>query len=107
MSEGIVVRKCETIEEFQTCVQLQREIWGMADIDLIPARSYAVQTHIGGLVLGAFDSDRLIGFVNATPGIREGIPRGHERRGGLPPRRVSGPECQGGVRECRPAASMR
>ena len=65
------------IAEFDECVRLQREIWGMANIDLIPSRSYAVQTHIGGIVLGAFDSDRLIGFVNATPGIREGKPYWH------------------------------
>jgi predicted GNAT superfamily acetyltransferase len=69
----MTIRPLTEITEFEQCVQLQREIWGMADIDLIPARSYAVQTHIGGLVLGAFDSDRLIGFVNATPGIREGM----------------------------------
>ena len=65
------------IAEFEQCVRLQREIWGMADIDLIPSRSYAIQHHIGGLVLGAFDSDGLIGFVNATPGIREGKPYWH------------------------------
>lgn len=72
-----MIRPLTGIAEFEECVRLQREIWGMADIDLIPARSYAVQTHIGGLVLGAFDSDRLIGFVNATPGIRNGMPYWH------------------------------
>jgi predicted GNAT superfamily acetyltransferase len=69
----MTIRPLTEIAEFEQCVQLQREIWGMADLDLIPARSYAIQTHIGGLVLGAFDADRLIGFVNATPGIRDGM----------------------------------
>jgi predicted GNAT superfamily acetyltransferase len=73
----MTIRPLTEISEFEQCVQLQREIWGMADVDLIPARAYAVQTHIGGLVLGAFDSDRLIGFVNATPGIREGMSYWH------------------------------
>jgi len=73
----MTIRPLTEIAEFDECVRLQREIWGMADIDLIPSRSYAVQTHIGGIVLGAFDSDRLIGFVNATPGIREGKPYWH------------------------------
>jgi predicted GNAT superfamily acetyltransferase len=73
----MTIRPLTEISEFEQCVQLQREIWGMADIDLIPARSYAIQTHIGGIVLGAFDSDRLIGFVNATPGIRGGMTYWH------------------------------
>ena len=73
----MTIRPLTEISEFDECVRLQREIWGMADIDLIPSRSYAVQTHIGGIVLGAFDSDRLIGFVNATPGIRDGKPYWH------------------------------
>jgi len=73
----MTIRPLTEISEFEECLQLQREIWGMADIDLIPARSYAVQTHIGGLVLGAFDEDRLIGFVNATPGIRDGMSYWH------------------------------
>jgi predicted GNAT superfamily acetyltransferase len=68
----MTIRPLTEISEFEQCVGLQREIWGMADIDLIPSRSYAIQHHIGGLVLGAFDADRLIGFVNATPGIRDG-----------------------------------
>jgi predicted GNAT superfamily acetyltransferase len=73
----MTIRPLTEITEFEQCVHLQREIWGMADIDLMPARAYAIQTHIGGIVLGAFDSDRLIGFVNATPGIRDGIAYWH------------------------------
>jgi predicted GNAT superfamily acetyltransferase len=73
----MTIRALTEIAEFEECVRLQREIWGMADIDLIPSRSYAIQAHIGGIVLGAFDSDRLIGFVNATPGIRDGNPYWH------------------------------
>ena len=55
----MTIRPLTEIPEFEQCVRLQREIWGMADIDLIPSRSYAIQHHIGGLVLGAFDSDGL------------------------------------------------
>jgi predicted GNAT superfamily acetyltransferase len=73
----MTIRPLTEITEFERCVQLQREIWGMADVDLIPARAYVIQSHIGGLVLGAFDADRLIGFVNATPGIRNGMTYWH------------------------------
>ena len=32
------------------------------------------QNRVGGLVLGAFEGQRLIGFLNAMPGIRDGAP---------------------------------
>ena len=35
-------------------------------------RFFVVSRHIGGLVLGAFDGNRLIGFLSAIPGIRDG-----------------------------------
>jgi predicted GNAT superfamily acetyltransferase len=37
-------------------------------------RMFITQNRIGGLVLGAFDEDRLIGFLSSMPGIRDGAP---------------------------------
>ena len=34
MSDGIDVRKCETLGEFHACVALQREIWGESDLEV-------------------------------------------------------------------------
>jgi predicted GNAT superfamily acetyltransferase len=34
---------------------------------------------IGGLVLGAFDDDRLVGFSNSMPGFRDGAPYWHSQ----------------------------
>ena len=48
--------------------------WGMADIDVIPARTFVTDNRIGGVVLGAFDDERLVAFLNAMPGIRDGMP---------------------------------
>src|SRR5581483_11247135 len=64
-------------EEFRRCVELQRDAFGSPERDLQPARLYKVQTMIGGLVLGAFDGERLVGFVNCMPGIRDGKPYWH------------------------------
>jgi len=73
----MMIRPLTEISEFQQCVELQRRTWGMDDIDLLPPRIYLVQTHIGGLVLGAFEGDRIIAFLNAMPGIRKGMPYWH------------------------------
>jgi predicted GNAT superfamily acetyltransferase len=72
MSEGIVVRKCAGMEEFQRCVALQRQIWGEDDLEVEPATLFVVAEETGGQVLGAFDGDRLIGYTLALVGFRDG-----------------------------------
>ncbi len=59
MSERIVVRKCERLEEFHLCVDLQRQIWGETDLEVEPATMFVVASHTGGQVLGAGQIDRV------------------------------------------------
>lgn len=73
MSDGIVIRKCAGIEEFQRCVALQKEIWGEDDIEVEPATMFVVAEETGGQVLGAFDGARLVGYTLAVVGFREGL----------------------------------
>ena len=73
----MIIRPLTTFPEFENCVELQREAFGSSDVDLQPVRMYAVQSFVGGLVLGAFEGDRLVGFVNCMPGIRDGKPYWH------------------------------
>jgi predicted GNAT superfamily acetyltransferase len=70
---GIVVRKCRTLEEFQLCVELQREIWQEADLEVEPATAFVVAANTGGQVLGAFDGARLAGYTLAVVGVRDGV----------------------------------
>ena len=73
MSEGIVVRKCAGIEEFQRCVALQKEIWGEEDLEVEPATLFVVAAETGGQVLGAFDGGRLVGYTLALVGFANGM----------------------------------
>jgi predicted GNAT superfamily acetyltransferase len=68
----IDVRLLTKHEEFAAAVELQREIWGFADIDLLPVRLFVVASKIGGHVFGAFDDARMIGFCLAIPGLKAG-----------------------------------
>ncbi|MGB2671537.1 MAG: GNAT family N-acetyltransferase [Candidatus Acidiferrum sp.] len=72
MSDGIAVRKCVGIEEFQRCVGLQKEIWGEEDLEVEPATLFVVAEETGGQVLGAFDGDRLVGYTLSVVGFRDG-----------------------------------
>jgi predicted GNAT superfamily acetyltransferase len=85
MSESIVVRKCETLEEFNACVALQREIWGEADLEVEPATLFVVAAHTGGQVLGAFDGEKLVGYTLAIVGLLEGTPYLHSHMTGVAP----------------------
>src|SRR5438477_1901303 len=69
---SIEIRHCREIPEFQACVDLQREVWGFADADLIPVRMFVVASKIGGQVIGGFAGETLVGFALSIPGSREG-----------------------------------
>jgi predicted GNAT superfamily acetyltransferase len=74
---GIRVRHCRGIEEFEACVRLEREVWKSADIDVVPIPLFVVASNTGGQVLGAFQSNQLVGFTMAIAGWRDGKPLLH------------------------------
>jgi predicted GNAT superfamily acetyltransferase len=61
--DEIVIRECTTVEEFDQCVHLQREAFGLPDLELSPRRHLIVVRGAGGFTLGAFDDERMVGFV--------------------------------------------
>jgi predicted GNAT superfamily acetyltransferase len=83
MSQEIIVRKCESLDEFHRCVELQREIWGEADLEVEPATMFVVAAHTGGQVLVAFDGDRLVGYTLAVVGLRNRAPYLHSHMTGV------------------------
>jgi predicted GNAT superfamily acetyltransferase len=70
----MTIRPVTELGELEKCVQLQREAWGLADIEVIPVRMFITQNRVGGLVLGAFENETLVGFLNAMPAVRDGKP---------------------------------
>jgi predicted GNAT superfamily acetyltransferase len=83
MNQAIVIRKCERLEEYHLCVDLQREIWGEADLEVEPATMFVVAAHTGGQVLGAFDGDKLVGYTLAVVGLRGAKPYFHSHMTGV------------------------
>ena len=69
---GASFRRLSSLEDFQACVALQKEVWGDAFTDSVPASILQVASHIGGVILGAFHGDLLIGFVFGMTGVRDG-----------------------------------
>jgi chorismate synthase len=52
--------------------QLQREIWGVEDLEVYPALALKPQKEVGAILIGAFDEGRMVGFVFGFPGILNG-----------------------------------
>jgi predicted GNAT superfamily acetyltransferase len=72
LTNSVELRHCREVAEFQACVDLQREVWGFSDADLIPVRIFVVASKIGGQVIGAFAGPTLVGFALSIPGARDG-----------------------------------
>jgi predicted GNAT superfamily acetyltransferase len=73
----IRIEVLSTLAAFERCVELQLAIWGYDGGDVIPRRVFLVAHRIGGVVLGAFDGDVMIGFAMGLPGFRKGVPYLH------------------------------
>jgi len=68
--EETIIRECTTIEEFDGCVSLQREAFGLPDLELSPRRHLIVSRQAGGWTLGAFAGERMVGFVHHLAAVR-------------------------------------
>src|SRR5919106_2727134 len=68
--EEITIRECTTIEEFDGCVYLQREAFGLPDLELSPRRHLIVSRAAGGWTLGAVVAERMVGFVHHLAAVR-------------------------------------
>ena len=63
------IRLLETPEEMTAVEALQRLFWPGSEADVIPAHLLLAAVHNGGLVLGAFVEDDLVGVAFGFPGI--------------------------------------
>src|SRR5437773_3695892 len=65
------IRQVTTIEEYDACVRLQREVFGLPDLEISPRRHLIVSERAGGWTLGAFVEGALVGFVHHLAAVRE------------------------------------
>lgn len=79
----IIVRHCHGLEEFRACIEVERAVWGSADVDLVPLPLFVVAAETGGQVLGAFDGERMVGFTMAVVGLRDRKPMLHSHMTGV------------------------
>ena len=70
----VTYRDLSTLDEFAAVVELERQIWGPGYTDVVPTPILTVTVQRGGILIGAFAGDRMVGFVWSLPGIKYGKP---------------------------------
>lgn len=72
MKNSIEIKECTTLDELSACVQLQRDVFALPEVELSPVRHLIVTKNAGGFTLGAYDGERLVGFVLSVPAFMRG-----------------------------------
>lgn len=63
MKDGIEIRSIFLYEEMVQTEDLQRIVWSGSETDIVPAHLSMAISHNGGIVLGAFDQEKLVGYL--------------------------------------------
>jgi predicted GNAT superfamily acetyltransferase len=74
---GFVFRELRTYAEMEPILELQRAVWHMDDVDVVPLHELVTVPETGGMVLGAWrEGDPVLaGFLFGWGGFVEGRPR--------------------------------
>jgi predicted GNAT superfamily acetyltransferase len=72
-AQPIEVRLVRSHQEYAACERMSRDVWGVAERNIVPRELLLTMQLNGGLVHGAFLRDgRLVGFCFAFAGLRQG-----------------------------------
>ena len=80
-----MVRRCASLAEFDSCVELQKAIWRYADVDAVPSAILVVADKTGGHILGAFDRETMVGFALGFAAFHGRVPYIHSHMAGVLP----------------------
>jgi predicted GNAT superfamily acetyltransferase len=65
------IREIRGHAELRAVEELQKEVWGCSDLEVLPAIHMIAAREVGAILLGAFEGGTLAGFVYGFPGFEE------------------------------------
>lgn len=68
----IVIRDIDGVSELRAVEALQKEVWGCADLDVVPLTMFVAGREVGAILIGAYDGESLVGFVYGFTGYENG-----------------------------------
>lgn len=69
---NIRIRDIDSVVEMREVEELQKEVWGIPDLDVVPLTQLVAAKEAGGVLIGAFAGDLLVGFVYGFPSFEHG-----------------------------------
>ncbi len=69
---NITIREINELAEIRAVEELQKETWGIPDLDVVPLTQLVAAKEAGGVLIGAFDGGTLVGFVYGFPSFERG-----------------------------------
>lgn len=84
-TSDISIRQIDTFAELREVEQIEKEVWGVPDLDVVPITHLVATRAAGGVLLGAFDRDTLAGFVYGFVALEEGEIAHHSHMLGVKP----------------------
>jgi predicted GNAT superfamily acetyltransferase len=77
MDSAVAIRPARSRADYDACVALQREVWGLSDLEVTSAIQLIATVHAGGLLLLAESAGEAVGFCYAFAGFAGGEPHLH------------------------------
>jgi predicted GNAT superfamily acetyltransferase len=71
-AQQISIRDLKSIDDLRRLKAVEKEVWGMADEDTLPLTLAIACKAAGNIFVGAFDQDKLVGFVFGFLGREHG-----------------------------------
>ena len=73
----LTIRDLTSIEDLTQAIQVEKEVWGSDDLDLMSLTFAIAAREAGNLWIGAFDGPKLAGYVFAFHALEDGKPSLH------------------------------
>jgi predicted GNAT superfamily acetyltransferase len=69
---AVAIRDLESFADLKQVEAVEREVWQLSDLDTTPLTLTIAAKAAGGILLGAFDAGKLVGFAFAFLGVEQG-----------------------------------
>ena len=69
---NIEIREIDEVAEMRAVEELQKEVWGIPDLDVVPLTHLVAAKEAGGVLIGAFDGATVVAFVYGFPSFERG-----------------------------------
>ena len=69
---AVTIQSIDDVAKMRAVEEIQKEVWGIPDIEVVPLTQLVAAKEAGGTLIGAYDGDVLVGFVYGFPSFEYG-----------------------------------